>query len=52
MFWFVYAKNVCYARTLLHSCFTLVIIYRISFVMAFYHLILMILSGLRNMKVY
>lgn len=52
MFWFIYPKHVCYSRSILHSCFTLVMLYRISFVMTFYHLILMILSSIRNMKVY
>lgn len=52
MFWFVYPWHVCYARTTLHSCFTLVMVYRISVVMVVYHLILSILGGLRNMNVY
>ena len=52
MFWFVYPENKCYKNTYLHSCFTLVMIYRISFVIVFYHIILMIMAGIRNAKIY
>lgn len=52
IFWFVYPKFVCYSNTILHSCFTLVMLYRISSVMVVYHFIFMILGGIRNMKIY
>lgn len=52
MFWFVYPWHVCYARNFLRSCFTLVMIYRISLTMVVYHLVLAIMGSLRNMGVY
>lgn len=52
VFWFLRVKRNCFSNTELHSCFTLVMIYWISCIIALYHLILMIFSFAGNMKVY
>lgn len=52
IFWFLYPKFKCYSNTYLHSCFTLVMIYRIAFTTMVYHFILMILGGIRNKVAY
>ena len=48
MFFFVYDRNNCDKNTLLHSCFTLVMLYRIGFTLCFYHLVILILVSIKS----
>lgn len=52
IFWFVLSDLSCYQNFPTLTCFKLVMIYRIATVSAFYHLILMIFSLIRNKIMY
>ena len=45
MFFFVYNSLYCSQNTFVHTCFTLVMIYRISFVIFFYHFIIFLVNS-------